>query len=173
MYIDISTQELKELVYKLFDSFTKIGDIYKYYGVSDSSRNIRYVRKIAEQIGFDLGIYKERKQRFCLRCGKVLTNKQHKFCSSSCAATYNNLQRGNRSEDTKNKIKQSLHAFYGTKSQTDKGVSDYTTRHIKKCIVCGNPIVGSGRITCSTKCYEIHLNESRNILYCKLRDSFE
>ena len=46
----------------------------------------------------------------CLQCGKGLSYEQrhNKFCSSSCAGTYNNLKRGSRSEETKQKISQGL-----------------------------------------------------------------
>ena len=36
---------------KLFESFNKISDIYNYYGIYDNSKNIRYIRRIAEEIG--------------------------------------------------------------------------------------------------------------------------
>lgn len=49
----------------------------------------------------------------CLQCGKELTYEQrhNKFCSSSCAGTYNNLKRGSRSEETKQKISQGLKKY--------------------------------------------------------------
>lgn len=36
---------------------------------------------------------KEKEERYCLTCGKKLKNSQEKFCSSSCAAIYNNKRR--------------------------------------------------------------------------------
>lgn len=39
---------------------------------------------------------------FCLNCGKPLLKRRGKFCNSSCAATYNNL---NRKTTTKGKTK--------------------------------------------------------------------
>ena len=95
MNIDISTEEKKEQLYKLFDSFSKIGDIYNHFGLHDTSKNIRYIRDIASLIGFDLSIYKQRKKRYCLYCGKELVTGQKKFCSCSCSATYNNIKRDN------------------------------------------------------------------------------
>lgn len=44
----------------------------------------------------------------CLQCGKETTNK--KFCSSSCAATYNNSRR-HLSEETKSKISNSIKKY--------------------------------------------------------------
>ena len=87
MNIDISTAEKKKQIYELFDSFSKIGDIYNYFGLRDTSKNIRYIREIATLIGFDLSIYKQRKKKYCLHCDKELVSGQKKFCSLSCAAT--------------------------------------------------------------------------------------
>ena len=42
------------------------------------------------------------KMEFCLNCGKPLLKQRGKFCDSSCAATYNNL---NRKTTTKGKTK--------------------------------------------------------------------
>ena len=94
--IDISTEEKKKQVYELFNSFSCKTDIYKYYNVSDGTANVHYLNNIAEQIGFDFSIYKQRKQkpvRYCENCGKVLTEDQQKFCSRSCSATVNNVSR--------------------------------------------------------------------------------
>ena len=45
--------------------------------------------------------------KFCKQCGKQIAN--HKtFCNSSCAAIFNNKERGARSEETKRKIGQTL-----------------------------------------------------------------
>lgn len=99
--IDISTEEKKQAVYDLFDSFTKKGDIYDYFGVSDSKPVIKYVNEVAEKIGFDFSVYKNKKKKYCLNCGKELHGDQKKFCSSSCSATYNNKKRGTK--DTKQK----------------------------------------------------------------------
>ena len=38
---------------------------------------------------------------FCLNCGKPLLKQKGKFCNSSCAAVYNNL---NRKTTTKGKL---------------------------------------------------------------------
>ena len=64
----------------LFNTFNKIGDIYDYYGYSDNPKVIKYVKKIAEKIGFDLNSYKERRhpKRYCLICGKELKRGQKK-----------------------------------------------------------------------------------------------
>ena len=94
MKIDVSTEEKKNEVLDLFRSFDKIGDIYDYYGMSDNSKNVKYIREIAEEIGFDLDYYKEKRsggKKYCLECHNEITSEYGlKFCSSSCAAKYNN-----------------------------------------------------------------------------------
>ena len=42
----------------------------------------------------------------CKQCGKNITNP--KFCNNSCAATYNNKNRGKRSEESKQKTRNSM-----------------------------------------------------------------
>ena len=109
-FIDISTEDKVKEVYNLFDSFEKIGDIYKYYGKTGNSKEIEYVRNIAKQINFDLNTYKERKhpKRYCLQCGKQLKYSQLKFCSNSCSASFNNKLREPMSEEVREKISNAL-----------------------------------------------------------------
>ena len=54
---------------------------------------------------------RKKKIRYCLNCGKILTSGQYKFCSNSCSASYFNKGR-HLSEETKNKISESLKARY-------------------------------------------------------------
>lgn len=161
MNIDISTEEKKEQLYKLFDSFSKIGDIYNHFGLRDTSKNIRYIRDIASLIGFDLSIYKQRKKKYCLHCGKELVSGQKKFCSYSCSAIYNNIKRGPRTEETKNKIKNSLIEKYHRSHKNRKSNSTKTrgVNDIHLCVVCGNPIKYNGRITCCEECLQIHIEK--------------
>lgn len=56
-------------------------------------------------------VIKEKEHYYCKQCGKELL-KHQKFCSSSCAATYNNTHR-KLSEETKDKISNSLRKRYG------------------------------------------------------------
>lgn len=106
-YIDVSTEEKKKSVYALFASFSCKSDIYKYYGKTDNSSNIKYINGIAQEIGFDFSYYQDKKANFCLTCGKKLHKGQKKFCSSSCSAKYNNRGR-QHSEETKTKIRQGV-----------------------------------------------------------------
>lgn len=137
--IDISTEEKKKEVYELFNSFNKKGDIYEYFNINDNVKGVEYINKIAEEIGFDFNVYKERKKRYCLQCGKELHKGQKKFCSSSCAAKYNNKP---LTEETKKKISESL-----KKNKNDVNKDKF-------CVVCGNKITNKNTKYCSIECRE-------------------
>ena len=64
------------------------------------------VRQDCLNNGIDFqSVLEKNNTKHCLNCGKILELKsQSKFCSSSCAATYNNKIRGKHTEETKNKI---------------------------------------------------------------------
>ena len=64
MFIDISSDDKKREVYDLFKSFSSKKEIYEYYGVCSNTANIKYINKVAEEIGFDFSWYKEKKKRF-------------------------------------------------------------------------------------------------------------
>jgi predicted nucleic acid-binding Zn ribbon protein len=160
MNIDISTEEKRKQVYELFNSFNKIGDIYAYYKTSDNKSNVDYVKYIANQIGFDLSSYKRRNKKYCLNCNKELKSSQTKFCSSSCAASYNNKLRGPRTEETKNKIREAIKLRYPDKKQ--KSDSSVKTKKQKlptllECVVCGKMFKRgkSSLRTCSEECLHI------------------
>lgn len=137
LVIDISTEEKKKKIYDLFSSFIKKGDIYEYFGVTDSKQTIQYVNKIAEEIGFDFSLYKNRKKRYCLNCGKELHGDQKKFCSSSCSATYNNKKRGKKTAKE-------------NKTPTINKRQEYK----KICEYCGNEFVTTNKDKqyCCEKC---------------------
>lgn len=153
-FIDISTEDKVKEVYNLFDSFEKIGDIYKYYGKTGNSKEIEYVRNIAKQINFDLNIYKERKhpKRYCLQCGKELKYGQLKFCSNSCSVSFNNKLRVPMSDEVRKKISNTL------KSKNNKKVIKEKTK--KYCLVCGKELTGNRTSYCSKEC-----SKQRNNIY--------
>lgn len=120
----------------------------------------------------------------CKSCGKPLSWQQHrernKFCSSSCATTFTNLQRGSHSEETKNKISKTLKNTYKNKkvlivsNEISKEVlkrikQTNSNRLIKKeytCKVCNKKyFYTKGENTtsfCSNECsfyYKTHRNE--------------
>ncbi len=95
--IDISTEEKKKDVFDAFNSLTSKNQAHKYFGISDNKDGSKYLNEIATLVGFDLTSYKvnRNKKRFCKQCGNEITSKWAKlFCSSSCAAKYNNEHRG-------------------------------------------------------------------------------
>ena len=151
--IDISTEEKKQEVYKIFDSLENKNQIHKYYKISDNTQGSEYIKQIANEIGFDFNIYKERKRKFCLHCGKEIVGKgksSKKFCNSSCAASYNNKQRGKHSEETKQKISQSL-----KKEEFQNENNDIF------CLYCGKKLTGNQTKYCSVKCKN-HSNFHKN-----------
>ena len=88
--IDISTEDKRQEIRILFSNFKSKADIYKYYGVSDNSYNVKYINFIAREIGFDFSTIKKSYIRTCKFCGKMLNKSQKVFCSQSCSAKYNN-----------------------------------------------------------------------------------
>lgn len=69
--------------------------------------------------------------KFCINCGKPLswTQRNGKFCSHSCSAMYTNKNRGPHSEETKQKIRESIAKIYKKHPKSKK---------LYKCVVCGN-----------------------------------
>lgn len=147
-YIDISNREKKEEVLKQFLSFEKIGDIYEHYGISDNSLGVKYVKNIASEIGFDLGWYRDKKKKFCKNCGKMLVRGQSKFCSCSCAATYNNTGKKQK-EETKEKIRAKL-----TKNEPKPEKIQSGIKRIVICECCGKEFkqTNSTQKYCSEEC---------------------
>ena len=124
-----------------------------------------------------------KKPNKCLYCGKELEGKgkyTKKFCNSSCAASYNNKGR-THSEETKFKIKSSLHKKYeegtliphnlGKHKDVDLFVKTLNKRNVKpnknnhskirKCVICGKDFIVPKRTngsysrttTCSVECH--------------------
>ena len=84
-----------ENLYEILDNFKTKAEAYKYFGFSPNSIGISTLKNIAESVGFNLDIYKERRhpKKHCLFCNIELKSKQYKFCSTSCAAKFNNPHR--------------------------------------------------------------------------------
>lgn len=162
--IDISTEEKKQEVYNLFASFKKKGDIHKYFGISDNSQGCKHIKEVADEIGFDLNVYKNKEKKYCLECGKELEKSQIKFCCKSCAVTYNNKQRD-----------KSVYEKVASKLRKEKIKVNKSVRlDIKnKCLVCGKEIPNN-RKYCSNKCFHEQKHAEaykdfleNNIKYCK------
>ena len=121
--------------------------------------------------------YESKKTRIkvnCGKCGKELEIKKSVyndsktkrfFCSQSCAASFNNAERGAMNEETKEKIKQSLKQHYKTlgRQANLEQKKDTNTRERKErtCKVCGKTYYyshlfpGTTRVVCSKECSEI------------------
>lgn len=134
MYIDISTEEKKQEFLLLLSGFKRKGDIFKYYQVSDNTKNTRYLNNILQTLGINNEFFskKRKEKKFCLKCGKELKYGQHKFCSNSCSASYNNKNR-EYSEEVKQKIRVGVLLSMGiTDIETHRNASTE-----KKCGYCG------------------------------------
>ena len=143
--IDVSTEEKKKTVLELFSSFNKKGDIHDYFNIPDNKLGIAYIKQVANIVGFDLNTYKERKKRYCINCNKELKTGQKKFCSSSCAASYNNSGRI-MSMVTREKISEALKKD-GNKVSS---VRAQNTEKVEKryCITCGNELKQNQKSFC-------------------------
>ena len=89
------------------------------------------------------------KQYACKNCNKEYesVNSGSKFCSKTCSAVFNNKKRGRRSEETKNKIRNSLKGRCIGNSKGKERVS-------RKCLNCGIEFLPAKRWRkyCSFKC---------------------
>ena len=83
---------------------------YDYYNGRVKIIIIKKCKELGIDIEKQIEEYKNRKV-YCKNCGKEITGKNRFrkiFCSSSCAASYNNKQRGPLSNEQKNKIRETL-----------------------------------------------------------------
>ncbi len=133
--MDIDTLKLS---YEFFDGCISLSDAARKIFKKDDYRTCEKIKKIAANYNFDWRVWGERRQKKlvsikCLRCGKEVEVKSvRKFCSSSCAATYNNKLRG-----AKHRTKYS------------------------ECVYCGNDLSGKSKYTkfCSQECEQNYKQE--------------
>lgn len=143
--IDLSTKEKKKEFFDILDGFKCKREAYEYLCVYDNSYGVSYLKELANIVGFDLNIYAKRnsiENKICLWCGKEFSPKREaqKFCSSSCAASYNNTK---RDKDYKTKLSKSLKKYYKEHPKEIKGdfrwIDGKRTRiKAKKCPICGS-----------------------------------
>lgn len=101
----------------------------------------------------------------CLQCDCDLDfyKKRNKFCGNSCAATYNNIKRGGRDEETKDKISKTLVGRTLSQETRDKILLSlsktvkFGTCKIKytNCKICNKLFTQrnySNKVTCSEHC---------------------
>ena len=119
---------------------------------------VKAEREVARQSAWEAGQYR------CEHCGKVMTKKfgAGRFCSKACANSHE------CTEDTRNKIKQSLITFYEdpearllqvrrgkTTSELQAEYAEYLQTP-RLCCICNKPIPYKERHrqTCSKDCYK-------------------
>ena len=192
--INIDTDENKKEVFEKFNSVNSKHQAHILFGISDNKSGSEYLKEIAQQVGFDLNVYKQRKEkpkRYCLQCGEeILSRHNQKFCCQSCATTYQNLHTV-KTEETKKKISESLKQYnkenprfcneqtlkrkQRNKSDKNNKGSQKNVKIRKYCLQCGNEIISKNAVKfCSNKChseyvhkkaYEDYLNN--NDKYCR------
>ena len=112
--INIDTEEGKKEAFEKFNSVNSKHQAHILFGISDNKEGSEQLKKVAQQVGFDLNVYKQRKEkpkRYCLQCGEeILSRHNQKFCCQSCATTYQNLHTV-KTEETKKKISESLKQY--------------------------------------------------------------
>lgn len=129
----ITIEEIKTA----FENCSSKSEVIEYFGKKINGSGWRFVWKLMEKANirkdyFENKITEElysKNPKYCEYCGKELTYKQrfNKFCSSSCAASFNNKNRGEHSFDTKKKISDSIRA-----KNPNKEYAEYTGKPLQK-----------------------------------------
>ena len=140
-------------------------EVIEFFGYKDNGNGRRFLKKLEDKLGDEANEYfvcsnEERYNKSpkkCLNCGAVLVyEKRHNlFCSSSCAASYNNAKRGPRSEETKLKISNSVRANFGLNEFND--IEEFRELHINRCLYCGKETKRNE--FCSNECKNKYLIE--------------
>lgn len=95
---------------------------------------------------------KQNNKHYCLQCGKEI-GAGRKFCSSSCAAKYNNNGRI-QTNTAKENISKSLHKYYNVFTHNGKFRKDYIEEHTFICKTCGKSFFSENKYVrfCSNIC---------------------
>ena len=131
---DAEIEKLKDYVFVQKLSYEEIGRIYNCTGSN--------IKKIMKRRGIELPVRSKnagkepvnkgtRKVRYCLNCGKVLSNRQTKYCSNICQADYQHKQYINR---WKSGEETGLNGEYGISPHIRKYLMD---KYSCKCQLCG------------------------------------
>lgn len=147
--IDISTEGKRKEILKKFDEFTSKNQAHEYFGISDNKQGSEYLIRIANEVGFDLNVYKERRKKkpikYCKECGKEITSKWGKdFCCSAHAAKYNNEHRD-----------KSVYENIGSKLRKEEPAIKKHIAYVPKeryCVICGKELEGHQLKYCSESC---------------------
>ena len=110
---------------------------------------------------------------YCLQCGNELTGYQKKFCSSSCAATYNNLRRKPRTKESRELVSNILKTYYNDKNKTVKQNKSLESEKVKRfCLWCGKELNLSQKKFCSPDCSFKYKKEEHYKYYLEHQDEF-
>lgn len=152
--IDLSTKESRNEICKQLMKFKYKSEAYRYLGVPDNKYGIEYLKTIAKNVDFNLDYYKEKREnekiKNCLFCGKKLEKGQKKFCCLSCSSKYNNIGK-KRSEETKQKISESVHNYY---EEIKFGSTKKSSKNKYICKTCGKEFetYEKNRVFCCGEC---------------------
>ena len=137
---------MDDLNFEFFDNCTSLSDAARKIFGRDNYRDCEKIKLLAKEHNFDWKIWGERRKKkteiiHCLNCGKEIEVpigwKEHrnKFCSQSCAASYNNHKRNEKN------------GFKPLVSGT--------------CVHCGETFEGkpNGTKYCSIECQHNHMYE--------------
>jgi hypothetical protein len=92
----------------------------------------------------------------CKHCNESIAYEKRNcsFCCRSCANSFNNMKQGERSEETKNKISNSVKNYYANNPDASKKRSPIKKKKEKvtsTCVICSKQFFGN-RKTCSKDC---------------------
>ena len=132
--VNLTKTQLEDLILNQKMSYEQIG---REQGCSGS-----YIKKLALKLGVELPKRREinsketfnkgtGKVRYCLNCGKVLSNRQTKYCSNICQADYQYKQYINR---WKSGEETGLSGEYGISQHIRRYLID---KYSCKCQLCG------------------------------------
>lgn len=132
--INLTKTQLEDLILNQKMSYEQIG---REQGCSGT-----YIKKLAIKLGIELPKRREinsketfnkgsGKVRYCLNCGKVLSNRQTKYCSNICQADYQYKQYINR---WKSGEETGLSGEYGISQHIRRYLMD---KYSCKCQLCG------------------------------------
>ena len=132
--VNLTKTQLEDLILNQKMSYEQIG---REQGCSGT-----YIKKLAIKLGIELPKRREinsketfnkgsGKVRYCLNCGKVLSNRQTKYCSNICQADYQYKQYINR---WKSGEETGLSGEYGISQHIRRYLMD---KYSCKCQLCG------------------------------------
>ena len=144
---EISIEEIKEV----FSKCKSNKEVLEYYGYKQNGSGQRFLNAIREKAEIDFHDYfnhitnrehYEKKPKTCVACGCILPyeKRYNKFCSSNCAAVYNNVKRGKRPIETRVKISEALKKRPINEEEIKKRIQEIKNNPEKKCLNCGKVI---------------------------------